>query len=104
MVLLLVIGFMSITNAQGRLQGSVNGKVSDTDGNSLPGCTITLEGPNIQGQMTFVLTETGSYRFPSVPPGSDYQLTFEMPGFTTIVRPGLKVSVGKSLMSTSLWR
>jgi hypothetical protein len=95
MVLLLIIGLTSIANAQ-RLQGSVTGKVSDTEGNALPGCTITLEGPSMQGQMTFVSTENGSYRFPSVMPGSDYQLTFEMPGFKTVVRTGLNVSVGKA--------
>ncbi|MGD9346950.1 MAG: carboxypeptidase-like regulatory domain-containing protein, partial [Candidatus Aminicenantes bacterium] len=96
MVLLLTIGITSLATAQGRLQGSVTGKVSDNDGNALPGCTITLEGPALQGQMTFVSTETGTYRFPSVPPGEEYQLTFEMPGFKTVVRTGLKVSVGKT--------
>ncbi len=95
MVLLLVIGLTSIANAQ-RLQGSVNGKVSDAEGNALPGCTITLEGPNMQGQMTFVSTDTGTYRFPAVPPGEGYQLTFEMPGFKTVVRKGLRVNVGKA--------
>jgi hypothetical protein len=95
MVLLLVIGLTSLANAQG-LQGSVSGKVSDTEGNPLPGCTITLEGPNLQGQMTFVSTETGIYRFPAVPPGEGYQVTFEMPGFKTVIRKGLRVSVGKA--------
>ena len=95
MVLLLVIGLTSFANAQ-RLQGSVTGKVTDTEGNPLPGCTITLEGPNMQGQMTFVSTETGTYRFPAVPPGEKYQLTFEMPGFKTLVRTDLIVGVGKA--------
>jgi hypothetical protein len=96
MVLILAIGLTSMATAQGRLQGTISGKVSDTEGNPLPGCTITLEGPAMQGQMTFVSTETGTYRFPSVMPGSDYQLTFEMPGFKTVVRQGLNVSVGKA--------
>ena len=95
MVLLLVIGLTSFANAQ-RLMGSVTGTVSDSEGNALPGCTITLEGPNLQGQMTFVSTDEGHYRFPSVPPGESYQVTFEMPGFRTIVRQGLKVHVGKA--------
>jgi len=95
MVFLLVIGLTSISTAQG-LQGSVSGKVSDTEGNPLPGCTITLEGPNLQGQMTFVSTEAGQYRFPAVPPGQNYQVTFEMPGFKTVVRQGLNVNLGKA--------
>lgn len=96
MVFILAIGLTSFATAQGSLQGSVTGKVSDTEGNPLPGCTITLEGPALQGQMTFVSSEAGVYRFPSVPPGENYQLTFEMPGFKTVVRTGLKVSVGKA--------
>ena len=95
MVLLVMIGLTSLANAQG-LQGSISGKVSDAEGNPLPGCTITLEGPNLQGQMTFVSPESGTYRFPAVPPGEGYQITFEMPGFKTVIRKGLRVSVGKS--------
>jgi hypothetical protein len=95
-VLCLAFGLTVFTHAQARLHGSATGKVIDTEGNPLPGCTVTLGGPALQGQMTFVSTDTGTFRFPSVPPGDDYQLTFEMPGFKTIVRTGLKISVGKA--------
>ena len=96
MVVLLAAGLTSDLSAQGRLQGSIDGKVLDNENNPLPGCTITLEGPSLQGQMTFVTTETGNYRFPAVPPGENYQLTFEMPGFKTIIRKGLRVSISKA--------
>jgi hypothetical protein len=96
MVFILAIGLTSLATAQGSLSGSVTGKVSDTEGNPLPGCTVTLEGIALQGQMTFVSTEAGQYRFPAVPPGENYQLTFEMPGFKTVVRQGLNVSIGKA--------
>jgi hypothetical protein len=83
-------------DAQQRLTGSITGTVIDNEGNPLPGCTITLSGPTMQGQQSFVTSETGTFRFPAVPPGSEYTCTFEMPGFKTIVQPGLIVSVGKA--------
>lgn len=92
----LAVGLASPLAAQGRLSGSINGKVMDNEANPLPGCTVTVEGPALQGQITFVTTDTGSFRFPSLPPGEDYQLTVEMPGFKTLIRKGLKVSVGKA--------
>jgi hypothetical protein len=98
-ILLIVFLFVGLTisaDAQQRLTGSITGKVIDNEGNPLPGCTVTLAGPALQGQITFVTSETGTFRFPSVPPGSDYTCTIEMPGFKTIIRPGLNVSVGKA--------
>ncbi|MGD2246488.1 MAG: carboxypeptidase regulatory-like domain-containing protein, partial [Candidatus Aminicenantes bacterium] len=96
LVLLLAFGLTSFLGAQGQLAGSVEGKVVDDEKNPLPGCTVILEGPNLLGQMSFVTTDTGSYRFPAVPPGENYQLTFEMPGFKTTIRQGLNVSIGKA--------
>ncbi|MGD2295060.1 MAG: TonB-dependent receptor, partial [Candidatus Aminicenantes bacterium] len=86
---------LSLT-AQGKLTGSLNGKVLDTDKNPLPGCVVTIQGPALQGKMSFVTSEAGAFRFPAVPPGEGYQCTFELPGFKTLIRKGLKVSVGKA--------
>lgn len=91
----LTVGLTTFAHAQARLQGSVTGKIIDNEGNPLPGCTITLEGPALQGQMTFVSADSGAFRFPSVPPGEDYRLTFAMPGFKTVVRQGIIVSLGR---------
>jgi len=95
MVLLLTIGLTSFVTAQGLLSGSVSGRVVDSENYAIPGCSVTLEGPNLQGLMTFVTSDTGSFRFPSVPPGEGYQLTFDMPGFQATIRKDFRVSVGK---------
>ena len=95
-VLFFCFGLVSFLGAQGKLTGSINGKVVDSEGNPLPGVTVTVQGPALQGKMSFVTTQSGSFRFPSLPPGSDYQLTFELSGFKTVIRKGLKVSVGKT--------
>jgi len=99
MTALLVIGLTSILCAQGGVTGALTGKVVDNEGNALPGVTVTVEGPGLLGKVAYVTTEAGTFRFPSLPPGG-FQLTLELPGFNTIVRKGLNVSVGKATRVT----
>lgn len=96
LIVFLAFGLTSALTAQGKLGGSITGKVTDDEGNALPGCTITVRGPALQGEITFVATETGTFRFPMLPPGSDYEATIQMPGFKTSIQQGLQVSVGKT--------
>ena len=35
----------------------------------------------------------GSYRFPAIPPG-EYKITYELAGFSTVVREGIRVGLG----------
>lgn len=100
MVALLTIGLASFLGAQGKLTGTISGTVLDSEGNALPGCTVTVTGIALQGKMTFVTTEAGAFRFPALPPGTGYTLTLEMPGFKTVVRKGLNVSIGKATSIT----
>src|SRR5580765_2091857 len=61
--------------------GSINGKVADSSGGVLPGVTVSV-------------TDTGgNYRFPALPPGT-YTVTFELPGFNTLKRENIVISMG----------
>jgi hypothetical protein len=73
--------------------GTINGKVSDTSGATLPGVTVTASSPSLMGVQTTVTNDQGSYRFPAVPPGV-YTLTYELSGFTTVRREGVSISLG----------
>ena len=73
--------------------GSINGKVSDASGGVLPGVTVTIASPNMQGTRTDVTSAEGDYRFPAVPPG-EYRITYELTGFGTVVREGVRVGLG----------
>jgi len=75
--------------------GNINGRLSDASGAVLPGVTVTLRSPAIQGERTVVSEEGGNYRFILLPPGT-YSITYELPGFKTIVREGIIVEVGKT--------
>lgn len=73
--------------------GAINGKVTDPTGGVLPGVTVTISSPAMQGVRTALTNEEGSYRFPAVPPG-DYAIKYELSGFNTIVREGIRVGLG----------
>ncbi|HVT42904.1 MAG TPA: TonB-dependent receptor [Thermoanaerobaculia bacterium] len=69
---------------------SLTGSVT-TGGDSLPGATVTISSPSMQGARTTVTDVNGNYNFPSIPPGQ-YSVLFEMDGMasqTRTVRVGL---------------
>ena len=93
-VVLLLCGLAVPSFAQvSATTGSINGKVSDATGGVLPGVTVTIASPNMQGTRSDVTSESGDYRFPAVPPG-DYRITYELTGFGTVVREGVRVGLG----------
>jgi len=73
--------------------GSISGEVKDAQGGVLPGVTVTATSPAQIGQLTAVTNEAGAYRFPAVPPG-EYRLSYELPGFQTVVREGVRITLG----------
>ncbi len=100
LILLLAFGLTSTSFAQARQTGSIHGTVVDTEENLLPGCTVTVSGPSLQGTRSYVTSETGRFRFPALPPGGDYQLRAELTGFKTTIRGDLIVSVAKTTTVT----
>src|SRR5262245_35539125 len=60
--------------------GTVEGTVTDQSNAPLPGVTVELTSPNLQGTRTAVTSADGRYRFPAVPPGP-YRVTAELAGF-----------------------
>lgn len=55
------------------------------DGSPLPGVTVTIASPALQGTRTAITNENGGYSFGAIPPG-DYTITFEMMGLQTVTR------------------
>jgi hypothetical protein len=73
--------------------GSISGQVADESGGVLPGVTVTATSPAQMGTLTAITNEEGIFRFPSVPPG-EYKVQFELSGFSTLVREGIRVTLG----------
>src|SRR5688572_11024577 len=79
--------------AQSQTTGEIFGKVTDESGAVLPGVVVTLTGPSLLQPQTATTTETGSFQFPRINVGT-YTVKFELPGFKTVVKEGIAVTVG----------
>jgi hypothetical protein len=64
----------------GQTTGTVEGSITDQSGAALPGVTVEITSPNLQGTRTAVTSANGNYRFPSLPPGT-YTVTATLAGF-----------------------
>jgi hypothetical protein len=79
--LLLLVPAVSLAQTTGTVEGSV----TDQSNSPLPGVTVELTSPNLQGTRTAVTAADGRYRFPSIPPGA-YTVTAELSGFGKVQR------------------
>ena len=92
-VFLAITAASAFAQSAGATTGALNGKVIDTTGGVMPGVTVTIGSPSMQGVRTAVTNEEGAYRFPAIPPG-DYRITYELAGFSTVVREGIRIGLG----------
>lgn len=72
--------------------GTIQGRVTDAQNAVLPGVTVTASSPALLGEQSAVTSDTGSFRFPAVPPGV-YTVKFELPGFATVQRE-IQITLG----------
>src|SRR5438046_8105913 len=70
--------------------GEILGKATDKTGAVLPGVTVSLTSPALIQPMVAVTTETGAYRFPSIPIGA-FMVSFELTGFKKYVRSDIMI-------------
>jgi hypothetical protein len=92
--------------AQTNPTGTISGKATDQQGLAMPGVTVTVESPALQGVRTTITSTNGDYIFPFLTPG-DYTVTFALTGFNTQkqshrVSPGQTVTVSPSLSVSTL--
>jgi hypothetical protein len=89
---LALVAGVSSAWAQGQT-GQIYGKVTDESGAVLPGVTVTLTGPSLLQPQTATTSETGTFQFPRLEVGT-YDVKFELPGFKTVIKQGIRVTVG----------
>ena len=96
-VLVLILVFGSVAAALGQTvsttTGAINGKITDASGAVMPGVTVTISSPSMQGTRTDTTGADGIYRFSAIPPG-DYTVRYELSGFETQIHEGLRVGLG----------
>jgi len=89
LVLLLVA-----SSALAQTTGGLVGQVTDSSGASLPGVTVEVRSPSLQGVRTSLTDASGGYRFAILPPGV-YEARFALEGFNTETRRDVRVSLSK---------
>ena len=67
---------------QGLQTGVVSGTITTSDGLSVPGATVTVTSPALQGPRSTVTDVNGNYVVRGLPPGN-YQVTVELSGMAT---------------------
>ncbi len=98
-ILSVMVGFVAmisgpaLAQSAGATTGAIDGKVSDVSAGVMPGVTVTIASPSMQGVRTAVTNDEGAYRFPAIPPG-EYRITYELAGFATVNREGIRVGLG----------
>jgi len=75
-------------------RGSVSGTVTDPSGSGITGANVTVTNTAMGTQNSTVTTGVGEYTIPELPAGV-YSVTVVAPGFSTLVRNGITVSVGE---------
>jgi hypothetical protein len=89
----LVLPVAAAAQSVGATTGAINGRVVDSSDSVLPGVTVTISAPQMQGSQTAITNEEGNYRFPGIPPGT-YTVRYDLPGFASVVREGIRVTLG----------
>src|SRR5213594_2048155 len=83
-VFLVVLAAASTALPQSIPTATIIGRVT-ADGAVLPGVTITVTSPNLQGTRSTVTTQTGEYIVPLLPPGN-YTVKYELSGMASTNR------------------
>ena len=93
-VQLVAVWLLAVSAGAQGVGGGIVGTVTDGTQGVLPGVTVTVTGPALMGTRTDVTAADGRYRFTNLPPGSDYLIVFELAGFGSFKREGIRLDVG----------
>ena len=74
---LVIAALLSVAPASAQTtSGTITGRVVDNQSLAVPGVTVNVAGPNLQGAHTAVTSENGDYILPQLPPGT-YTVIFD---------------------------
>jgi hypothetical protein len=81
-LLLLMLLLLVTASASAQMSASLVGTVTSNNA-PLPGVTVTISSPNMQGTRTAITGDGGGYNFASIPPG-EYRVEFSLSGLQTV--------------------
>ena len=100
-VFALVMSATLLMVAQGFAQintGAIRGTVKDETGEPLPGVAVEANSEAMMGKRTAITDAAGSFRFPALPIGKNYEVSFTLSGFQTLIRKDLRVEIGATVV------
>jgi outer membrane receptor for ferrienterochelin and colicin len=80
--LALLMALLVCATAFAQTTSSLTGVVT-SEGAALPGVTVTISSPSMQGTRTTTTGDAGGYSFPALPPGT-YKMRFELDGMAPV--------------------
>ncbi|MEO8033611.1 MAG: carboxypeptidase-like regulatory domain-containing protein, partial [Acidobacteriota bacterium] len=83
-VALFALVLLAATSAFAQTTATLTGTVT-TAGGALPGATVTISSPALQGTRTTITGSNGDYNIAALPPGR-YTVRAELEGLQTITR------------------
>jgi hypothetical protein len=95
-ILAVLFAFAPRARAAGEITGTVAGYVYDPTGAALSEVPLTITGTNLQQPQSRTTGDDGRYQFGLLPPGEDYAITVEVPGFTPIKQENIVVRLGQT--------
>ena len=95
-MLVAAVLFASGSAAQQFTTGVIQGTVTDTTGDSLPGVSVEARHLETNQTRTQVSGSDGRYVLLQLPPGT-YRLAFTLPGFASHVQENVVLTVGQTI-------
>jgi hypothetical protein len=92
---LLVLAVAARVGAQGSQTGTITGTIQSSDGLSLPGVTVAVTSPALQGERAAVTDVNGVYLVRGLPAGV-YTVRFALQNFRPADKTGVDLQVGGS--------
>ncbi|HKI85659.1 MAG TPA: carboxypeptidase-like regulatory domain-containing protein, partial [Thermoanaerobaculia bacterium] len=72
--------------------GTISGTVVDTNSSPLPGVTVEVKSPELQGSRIAVTRSDGTFRFAALPPGT-YSISYRLEGFSPVDESNVTVNI-----------
>ena len=87
---------LAAASAFAQTTGQILGTIVDAQGGALPGVTVSATSPSLQGTRTAVTDSTGTFRFPTLTPGT-YAIKANLSGFQDATQENITVSLDRSV-------
>ena len=88
-----VLAAVPLASAGQQTEAGLSGTVTDESQGVMPGVTVTVSSPSLQGARDTVTDEQGKYRISPLPIGT-YTVVFSLSGFRTVRREEVRLTAG----------